>query len=350
MPRVSGLSDLFDQRLPINRKERYYTGTVLPMIVASDGFKHFGRFLALCGMPEVALLADPNSSNVQFLTEYGFEESLRDGAEERFCDPGGRDTPDLVVYVESEQSLLLGIEAKFFSRPSIADVRKQLDKQAQLLSIMANGVETQPLVQQVALLPAGLWDPMPEWINDDVPVLTWQQVAHDFRSVAPPYWIGVLDEALRRYDNLVSTTGSGQNRDAKILGQKILEDYSQGELKYKWMGREQGLNGQNLQHDISTGKWRTYEYEVRYDPLCGKRNWFPIADFIEKIKRKRIGTQLTAVIERQGDGYVALCPQLDIASQGDSVALAREKLKEALELFFETAGSEEVSRRLSGEV
>ena len=60
--------------------------------------------------------------------------------------------------------------------------------------------------------------------------------------------------------------------------------------------------------------------------------------------------QLTAVIERQGDGYVALCPQLDIASQGDTVALARENLKEALGLFFETAGSEEISGRLHGEV
>ncbi len=60
--------------------------------------------------------------------------------------------------------------------------------------------------------------------------------------------------------------------------------------------------------------------------------------------------QLTAVIEREGEGYVALCPQLDIASQGETVALARDNLKEALELFFETASSEEVSRRLHGEV
>ena len=59
---------------------------------------------------------------------------------------------------------------------------------------------------------------------------------------------------------------------------------------------------------------------------------------------------LTAIIERDGDGYVSLCPELDIASQGDSVEQARENLCEALELFFETAAPEEVSRRLSGEV
>ena len=60
--------------------------------------------------------------------------------------------------------------------------------------------------------------------------------------------------------------------------------------------------------------------------------------------------QMTAIIEREGDGYVALCPALDIASQGDSVAEARDNLKEALELFFETASDTEVERRLRGEV
>ena len=60
--------------------------------------------------------------------------------------------------------------------------------------------------------------------------------------------------------------------------------------------------------------------------------------------------RLTAIIEREGDGYVALCPELDIASQGDSVEAARENLREALELFFECAPAEESARRLAGEV
>jgi predicted RNase H-like HicB family nuclease len=59
---------------------------------------------------------------------------------------------------------------------------------------------------------------------------------------------------------------------------------------------------------------------------------------------------LTAIIEREEDGYVALCPELDIASQGDSIEQARDNLQEALELFFETASPEEIGRRLSGEV
>jgi predicted RNase H-like HicB family nuclease len=60
--------------------------------------------------------------------------------------------------------------------------------------------------------------------------------------------------------------------------------------------------------------------------------------------------KLTAIIEREGDGYVSLCPELDIASQGDSVEHARDNLLEALELFFETASPEEVKQRLHGEI
>jgi predicted RNase H-like HicB family nuclease len=60
--------------------------------------------------------------------------------------------------------------------------------------------------------------------------------------------------------------------------------------------------------------------------------------------------RLTAIIEREGSGYVALCPQLDIASQGNTVEEAKASLQEALELFFETASQEEIRGRLLGEV
>jgi len=60
--------------------------------------------------------------------------------------------------------------------------------------------------------------------------------------------------------------------------------------------------------------------------------------------------QLTAVIEREGGGYVSLCPELDIASQGDTIEQARDNLREAVELFFETASPNEIQTRLHEEV
>ncbi|MCC7433668.1 MAG: type II toxin-antitoxin system HicB family antitoxin [Methanoregulaceae archaeon] len=60
--------------------------------------------------------------------------------------------------------------------------------------------------------------------------------------------------------------------------------------------------------------------------------------------------RVTALIEREGEHYNALCPELDIASQGSSVEQARLNFIEAVELFFETADSSEVARRLNSEV
>jgi predicted RNase H-like HicB family nuclease len=60
--------------------------------------------------------------------------------------------------------------------------------------------------------------------------------------------------------------------------------------------------------------------------------------------------QVTAIIEREGDGFVSLCPELDIASQGITVEEAKSNLKEAVELFFDHASSTEIDQRLHQEV
>ncbi len=60
--------------------------------------------------------------------------------------------------------------------------------------------------------------------------------------------------------------------------------------------------------------------------------------------------RLTAIIRREDTDYVALCPELDIASEGPTIQEARDNLQEALELFFECASQEEITRRLTGEI
>ena len=60
--------------------------------------------------------------------------------------------------------------------------------------------------------------------------------------------------------------------------------------------------------------------------------------------------QLTAIIKREDNAFVALCPELDVASQGDTVESTRENLREALELFLECASADEIQQRLHGEV
>lgn len=58
---------------------------------------------------------------------------------------------------------------------------------------------------------------------------------------------------------------------------------------------------------------------------------------------------LTAILTREDDGFVALCPEIDVASEGDTVEEAKRNLAEAVGLFFECASEEEKNQRLSSE-
>lgn len=58
----------------------------------------------------------------------------------------------------------------------------------------------------------------------------------------------------------------------------------------------------------------------------------------------------TAIIEKEDDGYVALCPDLDIASQGNTIEESRNNLIEAIQLFFETASKNEIGERMHNDV
>jgi len=60
--------------------------------------------------------------------------------------------------------------------------------------------------------------------------------------------------------------------------------------------------------------------------------------------------QFTAIIEREGNGYVSLCLELDIASQGDTIEQARDNLKEAIELFLQVADTSEIKLRLNNDI
>jgi predicted RNase H-like HicB family nuclease len=60
--------------------------------------------------------------------------------------------------------------------------------------------------------------------------------------------------------------------------------------------------------------------------------------------------RFTAILEKEGDQYVALCPELDVASQGATIEEAKANLKEAVELFLECADKDEINQRLRSEV
>jgi predicted RNase H-like HicB family nuclease len=66
--------------------------------------------------------------------------------------------------------------------------------------------------------------------------------------------------------------------------------------------------------------------------------------------KRKLKFSLTAVIQRSEKYFVALCPELDVVSQGKTVEEARNNITEAVELFLETASSEELKQRLHREI
>ncbi|MTJ50132.1 type II toxin-antitoxin system HicB family antitoxin [Dolichospermum sp. UHCC 0259] len=63
-----------------------------------------------------------------------------------------------------------------------------------------------------------------------------------------------------------------------------------------------------------------------------------------------IKQRFTVIIEKEDNGYVSLCPELDIASQGDSIEEAKDNLKEAIELFLKFGSPSEIKNRLKSEI
>lgn len=82
------------------------------------------------------------------------------------------------------------------------------------------------------------------------------------------------------------------------------------------------------------------EPELRAEAIPFAERGCPVSD----IRR------FTAMIYRENGGYVALCPELDVASQGDSVEEASANLREAVELFIESADPSEVVERMREEM
>lgn len=270
-----------DRLLPMNRKERYFTGTVLPAIVAERNFAHLHLLTDLCGL-DVEPLQAHQVCELQFWTEYGFAESRFSEADRlRFPDaPSGRDTPDVVIV---GADWLLAIEAKLFDWPAAASLRRQLQIQSELVEYWTRtlGIDSDR-VAHVALLPATYAEQLAAL---DHQIVTWEQLETEFTPLVQTYWTRVLRTALQRYDDLVSKNRGldfGKNADAHCTGKEVVTRFGEGTLEFEYMGRAQGLGGRPLSEDIASGSWRERMYEVRREPIDAP-NWFPIAEFLARI-------------------------------------------------------------------
>lgn len=279
------LGRLLDETLPLNRKEKFFTGTVLPALVGADDLAHLGRLGDLVGASDLDVRVERDDCTVVFFTEYGIAESAVGQAKDRFTGlPTSKDTPDVVILVTRPRPVLIAIEAKMYSRPGGSALLKQLDAQGTLLAPLCErlaqwlGVPHVDL-KHVALLPKAQADKLPTF---SYPIITWEQLRAAFRDVAPHYWLAMLDEALDRFEDLVAKPIAYD--EGSMTGSDVRDHYLAGDIPYLAMGRGGGgLAGDRLRADIDEGTWRETSYQVAAQQPH-HNNWFAIADFIERLR------------------------------------------------------------------
>ena len=283
---VMTLADLAAKGLPLNRKERFYTGTVFPAIVCAEDFKYFERLGELIdGCPPLVVDADPSSTNVQVFTEYGLLESIfADAAKKRFpTPPEARDTPDILIFVASTPPVLIALEAKMYDRPTCQALQEQMRRQRTIVLDYLRpvlGVAPDHLFHS-CLLPQKLLD-VSGYQQLGYPVITWEALLAKFGQGRPDdYWRAVLRLALDSYDVLASRAALyGQNAEATLTGATIYDAAKADAVGYTLMGRNFGLHGDPLREDVESGRWRKQNYEVSSAAEPPNKNWFNISEFV----------------------------------------------------------------------
>ncbi|MDQ1079335.1 hypothetical protein [Pseudoroseomonas cervicalis] len=247
MTTTKGAPQLFARkpRLPMNRKERFYTGTVLPGIIWSDRLQ---RFLAMLGPGYQGIEVSPDGSNVLFFTEYDLRDAIRGNrsagwqhlCEEEKSDYSG-DTPDLVILIEGPRPLLLVIEAKLFSNATKDGITGQIERQKNCVVEPLKRILGDCEILQIALLTdkarAILF---PCGTRTDFEILTWDCIVGGYREVSEAgYWVEVLDYALRSYDELLAirSPNSGHGVDY-LLAQTILDYVDDSVMPIRYVGAQ----------------------------------------------------------------------------------------------------------------
>lgn len=311
---MSKLEQNFHKYLPLNRKEKFYTATILPQIVCSDNFRNFRMFLDLIpNIPQkLVILPDATTNNILFQSEYSLKESLFEEHHKSVFSGNyeTKDTPDLVILITEPTPVLIVIEAKMFSSASTSDINKQLSSQKWVVDELSK-VHNLPSdrIFHLAIVPEQM---VPQEASITEEVIYWEQIVKKYEDILKGnYFLETLRIALKKY-NLLRAQSGGQtyrkNMDELLSGQEILKKHERGE--HFIVGRSGGLLGNKLATDIETGSWKNFSYEVKYGtnkPI--NNNWFSVADFYNKVK----GTGHGKIVNQNSDAMIKQTFQIPVS-------------------------------------
>lgn len=285
---MENLEKNFNEYLPLNRKERFYTGTVLPGIICFQNFEYIHLFLRLIDNFPQNLSIQPNSiqNNIQFLTEYSLKESANFSGKKYVDLPSTKDTPDLVILITKPELYLIVIEAKMFSSASIDKFKEQIEAQEKIIDCIKSNLKIKKEnIFHIGLVPKNYFS---NNIRTNCQMLYWEDIIDSYQDIlSKNYFYETLKLALSNYSTLNSSSdgafGSfGQNMEDKLSGLDIIKLCQSG--KSFFIGRNRGLNGTELKKDRDSGGWKTFKYEVNFtEKTPPNRNWFSSKEFVDFI-------------------------------------------------------------------
>jgi hypothetical protein len=231
------------KKLPLNRKERFYTATVFPGIVCADKLR---GFLSLLQLDEVAVDMIPASSNLQFFSEYDLRDAIRGDCASPWREKLKTnelamtgDTPDIVILLETPQPLVLMIEAKLFGGEGAAALLSQMRQQHDQVATPLRHILGDCDIRQVALVPDDMVCALRQ-LEGGFPysILTWEGLVEAYAHVeGAEYWVGVLGHALNRMGDLKAKPSPHPGYAmAKMTVAAILDAAGKPDCKIRYVG------------------------------------------------------------------------------------------------------------------
>lgn len=269
------------QFLPINRKERFYTGTVLPSLLFHCGQGNLYKFFQLIRDFPETINEQATGDSFLFYTEYNLKQSAGQRNVGLKMDVAFNDTPDVLILVLKPVPALIAIEAKVFADVSQGCMDEQMVRQAEIVLApiaKACGVTAQH-VFHIALVPQKLklvstasWQ-----------VLNWEVFLDTSHfNLAGNHFYNYLRFALEHYDHLVSLASwNPQTASGEWSGEQIRQAVQAGECV--WVGRKGGEEA--IRADIAGGRWQYRSYYINSKkPKNGRPgNWISGERFVELV-------------------------------------------------------------------
>ncbi|MGA2323283.1 MAG: hypothetical protein ABSG22_05490 [Sedimentisphaerales bacterium] len=268
--------------LPINRKERFYTGTVLPAVLFHNGLNNFYCFLrAIKGFPHDEVNEETIGDNFLFYTEYNLNQSAGYRNVGRKIPTSTNDTPDVIIEILRPKRVFVIIEAKMFENASQSSLSRQmsLQKKAVIEPLRKTFQLDENQIFHVALVPGELRLKN----GDGYQIINWEHFIKQELDLSSNYFYKYLKFAIANYSELVAI-GPPPPPYPKMSGQQIYEDGKNNVLY--WVGR-QGGEKIIIEEDIDSDEWETSEYYVNQDkPSSGRRgNWITSIKFAELVDK-----------------------------------------------------------------